>query len=73
MGLKGLMDRSLYFSNTGGNQADEDEVLAAAIHKLVLFVTGNENHCAAGNCPPFTVLIDLPFAGMDEYFMLPFV
>jgi hypothetical protein len=61
----------LYFSDTRGNEADKDEVFAAAVHELVLFIAGNENHRAAGDGPPFTVLIDLSFTGMDEYFVLP--
>ncbi|MCG6879557.1 MAG: hypothetical protein LJE96_10505 [Deltaproteobacteria bacterium] len=54
-------------------EADEDAVFAAAIHKLVFFVAGDENHRAIGKVSPFAVLIDPASSGMDEYFVLPFV
>lgn len=61
----------LYLRNTRGNEANKDEVFTTAVHELVLFIAWDENHRAAGDFPPFSVLVDLSFSGMDKYFVLP--
>lgn len=65
--------KSSHFRNARRYKADKDEVFTAPIHKLVFFIAGNENHGTTGDLLPFTVLIDLAFTGMDEYFVLPFM
>jgi hypothetical protein len=55
----------------GGDEADKDKVLAAAVHELMFLIAGDEKYGAAGDFPPFAVLVNLAPAGVNEYFMFP--
>jgi hypothetical protein len=61
----------LKLGHTGRDQANKDEVLAAAIHKLVILVTGDEKHGAAAHLSPFAVLVYLALAGVDKNLVFP--
>ncbi len=66
-----IVDSHLKLGHTGRDQANEDEVLAAAIHKLVILVAGDEKHRAAGHLSPFAVLVYLALAGVDKNLVFP--
>jgi len=71
--LFSLLLLCLNLVNTGRDHANEDKILAAAIHELMFLVAGNEKHRATGNLPPFAIVICLAFAGVDKNFVFPCV
>lgn len=68
--LSGLLSE---FRRTRRNQAYKYQLLVTAVAYLVCFIAGDKHDCPWGDGLPFSVAVDLPFTGMKEDFVLPFM